>query len=222
MATALTVKAMDSVCGFCATGYHDNCPIGVVMRRHAHYPNGIVWVCACQKGDCAKKRRRCTNCNNTRKGEVDKATWLCKDTVACNDTVTVRRDNDPLLESIRKAREMAKVTETEKKAATKAATKPKTGTCVCGCKGTTKGGLFLPGHDARFVSSLVGNAEEKGFTKTAIADGAKALKDAGASDTLQPKYPKSVPLAQERAAKKEQAAKDKQAAKDAAKAESKS
>lgn len=28
-------------------------------------------------------------------------------------------------------------------------------TCVCGCGGTTKGGKFLPGHDARHKSNLI-------------------------------------------------------------------
>jgi len=42
---------------------------------------------------------------------------------------------------------------------TKAAPKPKTATCNCGCKGTTKGGRFLPGHDAKLKSRLVTKAK---------------------------------------------------------------
>lgn len=108
---------------------------------------------------------------------------------------------------------MAKITEDKTKVAKKASAAPKTGTCQCGCNGTTKGGKFLPGHDARFVSTLVGNAEDKGFTKASLDAGRKSLKDAGASDALKAKFEKSANLAQERRDKKEQAAKDREAAK---------
>lgn len=32
--------------------------------------------------------------------------------------------------------------------------------CMCGCGGTTKGGRFLPGHDARLKSHLLKDARE--------------------------------------------------------------
>ena len=31
-------------------------------------------------------------------------------------------------------------------------------TCLCGCEGTTKGGRYLPGHDAKHKSALVQSA----------------------------------------------------------------
>lgn len=212
---ALKVVAKTGICGFCSTGHHDKCPIGVVMRKHSNpkYKDGVVWVCPCPSGECADKERKCTECGNQNAVEVDRATWMCIDTEACLATVTTRRENDPLLAKIREARDMAKITETEKTTAKRAAAKPKTGTCVCGCKGTTKGGKFLPGHDARFVSTLVGKAEDDGFKKATVQAGAKALKDVGASDALQAKYAKSVGLAQERVEKKAAAAKEREAAK---------
>lgn len=211
---ALTVIAQNTLCGFCSTGNHDHCPIGVVMRKHTKYPNGVVWVCPCDNpGTCADQERRCTECGNQTAEEVDKASWLCIDTAACHAIVNSRRDSDPLLARIREAREMAKIEETEKKATKRAAAKPKTGTCICGCKGTTKGGKFLPGHDARFVSGLVGKAEDAKFTKAAVAEGMKALKDGGASETLQAKYTKAIGLAQERVQKKAAAAKEREDAK---------
>jgi hypothetical protein len=210
---ALEVIAQSTLCGFCPTGNHDRCPIGVVMRKHAKYPDGVVWVCPCDAPECANKEFRCTECNNQTNGEVDGETWRCKDITACDAVVTARRDADPLLAKIREARDMAKVTETAKKTTAKKAAAPKTGTCVCGCKGTTKGGKFLPGHDARFVSTLVGQAGDANFTKASVKSGADALKEVGASDALQAKYQKSVGLAQERAEKKEQAAKEREAAK---------
>lgn len=113
---------------------------------------------------------------------------------------------------------MAKITE-EKAKTEKKATAPKTGTCVCGCNGTTKGGKFLPGHDARFVSTIVANVEEANFSKAALQSGRTRLKDVGASDALRAKFEKSAGLAQERRDKKAQAAKDKAAQKAADKAE---
>jgi hypothetical protein len=32
--------------------------------------------------------------------------------------------------------------------------RPSSGVCICGCAGTTKGGRFLPGHDAKLKSAL--------------------------------------------------------------------
>lgn len=34
------------------------------------------------------------------------------------------------------------------------AARPTSGTCICGCEGTTKGGRFLPGHDAKLKGTL--------------------------------------------------------------------
>lgn len=206
-----------SSCGFCGSGQHDQCVIGTVMRKSTKYPGGVVWLCQCPDDTCTAIRKKhpakCTECHNREADEVDPKTWLCLDTEACHATVTARRDSDPLLADIRKATEMAKITEGEKKATAKKATAPKTGTCVCGCNGTTKGGKFLPGHDARFVSTLVGQAEDKGFTKASLDAGRKALKGVEASPALQAKFEKSAGLAKERADKKAQAKADKEAAK---------
>jgi hypothetical protein len=45
------------------------------------------------------------------------------------------------------------------------ARKPKPGLrCRCGCGGTTRGGQFLPGHDARLKAALVGMAKQTGHS----------------------------------------------------------
>lgn len=42
---------------------------------------------------------------------------------------------------------------------------PRTGrACTCGCGGTTGGGFFLPGHDARMVSQLFAQIKEKSLS----------------------------------------------------------
>lgn len=205
-----------SSCGFCNTGTHASCVIGTVMRRSSKYPEGVVWQCKCPDAVCMAIREaspvKCTECGNRNTSEVDRDTWLCIDTADCNAVVTARRDSDPLLANIRKAKEMAKITE-DKAKTEKAKAAPKTGTCQCGCAGTTKGGKFLPGHDARFVSTLVTTVEDAGFTKASMASARKSLKDAGASDALQAKFEKSAGLAVERKEKKEADAKAKADAK---------
>lgn len=49
--------------------------------------------------------------------------------------------------------------------------RPKTGVCQCGCAGTTAGGKFLPGHDAKLASALVRRV--KSGDSEAYADMAK-------------------------------------------------
>lgn len=88
----------------------------------------------------------------------------------------------------------------------------KEGTClVTGAK--TKGGLFAPGQDAKYVSLRVAEVAEKNFTKTAEAAGLKRMKDDGVSDKLQAKYTKAVGLAKARAERAAEAEKEKAAAK---------
>lgn len=218
---ALTV--VDStLCGFCNTGNCAKCVIGTVMRKSSRYPEGgVVWRCNCTSETCSKRKKavkaKCVECGNINQDEVDPKSWACKDATDCAAVVTARRESDPFLVHIEKIRSstMAKI-ENEKATAKKAVAK--TGTCVCGCKGTTKGGLFLPGHDARFVSTLVGKAESAKFSKASVAEGKKTLKDAGASEKLLAKFDKSVGLAQERVEKKAAAAKAKVDEKAAAKA----
>src|SRR6185295_6510033 len=162
----MTLTKVISLCGFRNTGNHAKCVIGTVKRDSSRYPGGVVWRCKCTDSVCTAIRDaspvKRTECANRKRSEVDQETWLCIDTADCHAVVTARRDSDPLLANIRKASEMAEITETEK-ATEKREKVAKTGTCVCGCNGTTKGGKFLPGHDARFVSTLVAAATDAGF-----------------------------------------------------------
>lgn len=215
----MTTAALPSVavrttnrCGFCQTGNHESCAIGTKMEKHAKYTDGVVWSCGCWDGSCeTRSRLKCAYCGNKVEAEVDPRNWLCKDTEACHASVSARRENDPFLAQLKEIRStvMAKIENDKTKAA------PKTGTCVCGCEGTTKGGLFLPGHDARFVSTLVGQVEAAKFTGKATDTARKTLTGKKVSDKLVAKFEKSVALAKDRADKKAAA----KAEKDAAKAE---
>lgn len=203
-------------CGFCQTGTHDRCAIGTKMERHAKYPNGVVWACGCWDGSCeTRSRLKCAHCGNKVEDEIEPRTWLCKDTEACHAFVTARRESDPFLAQLKEIRSTAMAKIENEKATTKTKAAPKTGTCVCGCNGTTKGGLFLPGHDARFVSTLVGEVESARFTGKATDAARKTLTSKKVSDRLVAKFEKSVGLAKDRAQKKA----DAKAAKDAEKAE---
>ena len=102
---------------------------------------------------------------------------------------------------------MAKIQENAEKA--QRSSKPKTGTCVCGCAGETKGGKFLPGHDARFVSTLVGQVVDAKFTAKAEKEARQALTKAEASEKLVAKFDKSLTIARDKAEAKAAAEKEK-------------
>lgn len=93
----------------------------------------------------------------------------------------------------------------------------KTGTCLVTGK-PTKGGLFAPGMDAKYVSLLVAEVQEKKFTKTSTDAALKKMKADGVSDKLVAKFEKAVGLAKARVEKAAEAEKAKAEAKKAAKA----
>lgn len=98
---------------------------------------------------------------------------------------------------------------TEQAKTEKAAKTPKVGKCLVTGE-PTKGGLFKPGMDAKYVSLRVAEVMEKKATK---AQALKRMKDDGTSPTLQAKFEKNLGIAQDKAEKSAQAAKDKAAAK---------
>jgi hypothetical protein len=90
----------------------------------------------------------------------------------------------------------------------------KVGKCLVTGK-ETKGGLFAPGMDAKYVSLKVAEVEEANFTKKATDEALKTMKADGTSEKLQAKFVKAVGLAKDRA----EARKASEAEKAAAKAE---
>lgn len=214
----MTITVVNTtLCGFCNDGKHENCAVGTKhIGRHDKYPNGVVWACRCTDGGCTTGRRKCAYCNNRNTHEVNPETWECFDTDFCRATVEAKRENDPFTHQLREIQEkatMAKIEESKDKAAKRAEAKPKTGTCVCGCNGTTKGGKFLPGHDARFVSVLVGTTVDANFTAKSEQAARKRLKDVGASDALVGKFEKQFGIAKDKKAKRDAAEAEKKAAK---------
>lgn len=193
-------------CGFCATGNHSRCPGGTRSGRKG------VRICPCEvEARCGQKR--CLKCNNRRASQLDD-NWLCTSGSECEGRIRERLEADPQYQAMIKARERANMaTATETKA--KREKVEKTGTCLVTGK-PTKGGLFAPGQDAKYVSLRVADVEAAGFTKKAEQEQLKRMKDDGTSEKLQAKFTKAVGLAKDRAEKRAQAEKDKAAAKKAA------
>lgn len=201
-----------TTCGFCATKNHENCTVGTKHQgRHEQHPNGVVWVCNCS---CNEGRRKCADCGNRNTDEVSRETWTCIDTEACHAAVTTKRENNPFLAQLRDIKEkvtMAKIEENAEKADKAAKDKPKTYCLVTGEE--TKGGLFKPGMDARYVSERVIEVENAKFADKAVEKARARMAKDGVSDKLKAKFEKSLGLAKERADRKVAAAKEKEAAK---------
>lgn len=129
--------------------------------------------------------------------------------------VEASRANNPYYLKVIESERRAKVAKQEENKV-QAEKKAKTGICKCGCEGVTKGGNFLPGHDARFVSEQVAHVIGKNKTK-AVAR--KQIADV--SEVLAAKFDKSMTLREEAEAKRDAAIKERKEAKAKADAEKK-
>lgn len=152
-------------CMFCATGQHKSCP-GAVRNGKA---NRLI-LCY-----CCRREPRCLTCGQADASEVNPHTWGCLDQLGCDGRVRVRVENSPLFRMIQLCKVDAIVRRRAVNASAERITravgpegdtfdepyvKPKrpprasSGVCACPCEGVTKGGEFLPGHDAKMKSLL--------------------------------------------------------------------
>lgn len=192
-------------CGHCKTGSHGNCP------RAVRNPGGKnkIYRCGCENADCQGGQiLRCLDCKTEEQDQINPNTWACIDQEACRDRVQARLDANPVIQQIGRIRSKAMADE-QAKAETEKVTKSKTGECLC-CGGETKGGKFLPGHDARHVSDQV--ALVLGGQKN--EDEVRAYFTEKTSANLTAKFNRSLTLGKEKAAKKAKDKADKEAAKD--------
>lgn len=189
-------------CGFCKTENHEFCPRAV--RGHGPKMAAKIWPCDCQ-GCKGGENLRCLECKNEAPGDVDPKLWSCFDQDACQARITTRMRANPALAMMEDI-VMARATKTEAKpaAAKRAPAQPKTRDCACDCGGETKGGMFLPGHDARFVKELVASVVDKERTLTQARAHAKAT---GISEVLTQKFEKAVQRAKDSAQAEKEAAK---------------
>lgn len=156
-------------CNFCATGHHGSCPGAVRNARR-----GRLVRCY-----CCERPPYCLDCRATE--DVDPAEWICRDLLGCQARVRARLEDSPLhrqlqecrTESAERSRRMRITAEAiragldpdeidefdrpqEKKPRVP---RPAVGACEC-CGEATKGGRFLPGHDARLKSKLRKEAKD--------------------------------------------------------------
>lgn len=179
MITEKTVKTSKHLCGFCSTGgRHDLCPGGVLNGNQVE-----VVVCPCT---CDTPKLRCLDCNA--REDVNPATWTCNDADACAQKRAARlaefektTAGSLMAEGGPKPRaKAAKASERAPKAA-------KTGSCLC-CGEPTKGGLFLPGHDARYLARTVQAVKDGARLDDVMTEWARA----GISEALQAKLVKRL------------------------------
>lgn len=176
--TVKTTKVSKHLCGFCSTGgRHDLCPGGILNGNQTE-----VLVCPCP---CDTPKIKCINCNARQ--DVSPETWTCLDAEECANKVEARRRRaeEEYGKYARAVTERKAENAPEKPA--KAPAKPKGGQCLC-CGEATKGGLFLPGHDARYLARTVTEVKEG----ASLDDTMTAWARAGISEALQAKLVKRL------------------------------
>lgn len=204
------------LCGFCRDRRHERCPHAIqngVAKEAKARPR--IWLCPCDRDGCGGKVLSCVTCKRVH-NDVDPTERVCMDRDACQARINTIRANNPIYQQVKRIQEKHAMAKAENTTPREPA-KPKTGTCKCGCDGATKGGNFLPGHDARLVSKTVESVITKSATE---AQGRKVM--APFSDALKAKFEKSLGLAQEKAAKQKAAAAEKAEAAKVKAAEAKS
>ena len=201
-ATASTASTASTTgrlaCGFCASGAHARCP-GTLIN------GGTLWRCPCTATPSCSVLR-CTTCGNREPGTVADS-GVCSDQDACAVAVAASRhatlvmlnmddtstDGEasigpgpgPGSSTSRQPRARA-----PKVPGKPGAGRPASGKCIC-CGAPTKGGRFLPGHDAKWLSVQVACFTEGGQDRAEIRD---YMRGRGASDALIAKFEKRVGL----------------------------
>lgn len=196
-----TATTATKKCGYCATGSHTRCPSGVKHR------DGVIFRCSC--GCERSQQTRCLVCNNREQQDIHWGTWQCIDRAACEARVETSMASNPTIMQIRRIKadiEQRKSTERQERTPRAPRTLAKQDTpapggrkqvravkqprpCTCGCGGSTKGGLFLPGHDSKYLTMVVESVTEHGATVEGVA---QTMEREGCSPALIAKFRKRV------------------------------
>lgn len=153
-------------CGACAAGLHSICPVAV-WSPGALKGKGAALYCPCARDSEPGEHPAAPRCRDCGSRESMLAPDLtCLDSADCLLRVARRLEADPthqLIQECLTTREVNGQTvdrprrpsraDRAKAKAEKVAKVARA--CECGCGGMTKGGAFLPGHDARLLSGLV-------------------------------------------------------------------
>lgn len=161
--TAVAVKIPTKLrgpCGNCAAGQHQLC-----RSRYFNPKTHSLIACPCPE---PHPPVRCRDCGQSVEelGEL----LTCADPAACRLRIEAHLADNPLhqllLECQTTRLESGEVVERPRRDAKfrepKAA---RSGACLC-CGEPTKGGLFLPGHDARFIKILAARVGSGELTPT--------------------------------------------------------
>jgi hypothetical protein len=172
-----TTRVSNHKCGFCSYGLrHDLCPGGTEQG------DGTILICGC---DCARSNEpRCLLCGARGTDDVDPETWECRDPEDCDVRRQARLAKNATHQQIAKIK-----TELVRPARPRAESARQTAGKCLHCGEATKGGLFLPGHDAAYVRDtaatiVAGDANLHDVLNDWIAQ--------GISDALQGKLRKRV------------------------------
>ncbi len=207
MTSSTLVITGTRLCGFCSDGNHNRCPHAIENGlSKATPPRPRIWLCPCAEPGCGGTILSCIRCKRVH-DDVDPTERVCMDRDACNARIDHGRRNNPIYQQVREIQEKHRMAKEENKPVREPA-KPKVGVCKCGCEGATKGGDFLPGHDARLVSQTVKAVLEKKQTEAAARKTMSPF-----SDALKAKFDKSLGLAQAKVTKAAEAEKAKAEAK---------
>lgn len=172
-----TVRPMSMPCGFCKSGKHGFCP-GVVLNGD----ETTALTCPC---DGCEVRLRCVNCY-IREG-VNPTTCTCDDLDACATRIETARKNarEKLFGGHDRPSTPGNAPRSTK--TPRSARPTRAGQCLC-CGEATKGGLFLPGHDSKYLNARV----EDISGVTAPGDVEDRMRADGCSDALIAKFRKRV------------------------------
>lgn len=179
-------------CGFCISGACSQCPGGL------EHKGGLIWKCGCTKHPLVI---RCLDCGNRNPEEINPDKYRCIDKQDCKDRASKRLNDNPVVQKIREITGMSE-TETEAKAAKKPVKRNVQTSYCLHCQEPTKGGKFVPGHDAQWVAKLVRDVMAGLTTEAKVAAHLRQV----ASDALAAKFTKSLGLARAKAEKEKLAA----------------
>lgn len=180
-----------ALCGFCMTGHHDRCA-GVVFNpgggKNKKDSQGRlvpatrtdqVWRCTCEASPrCGASR--CLDCGEVDPELIDPNLCQCLDRGACSIRVEVAttRARERFERGFGVRSVVAKETPSgSPRSKPVAVVRATAGECLC-CNEPTKGGKFLPGHDARWLSRQVQAIMDDPSSRESVEAAVKAASDA--------------------------------------------
>lgn len=145
-------------CGFCAFGNaHENCPSATLSGDKTR---ALQCMCGCRRS----KQIKCFSCDlrEDEPHEINPLTWRCSDQDACEARIEARLSKNPAIIQLRQIRADLEGSEewpTKHSARAPKAPRVSVGACLH-CGEPTRGGSFLPGHDAAWLGNLVRAAKD--------------------------------------------------------------